>query len=206
MGDLEQLIKDFIIAHRDWAGPIVFGLSFGESLAFISILLPATAAMVFVGVLVGQGLLDFWWMALWGIPGAALGDAVSYWIGRYFRASIGTIWPFTRHPQMLEQGHTFFARWGILSVFLGRFLGPVRAVIPVIAGMMDMPTVKFQIANWTSAAIWAPYWLLVGVLGEQLFDYLKSRISLEGAVALVAVAVVIASLIWRWLARRNAAR
>ena len=69
MGDLEQLIKDFIIAHRDWAGPIVFGLSFGESLAFISILLPATAAMVFVGVLVGQGLLDFWWMALWGIPG-----------------------------------------------------------------------------------------------------------------------------------------
>ncbi len=205
MGDLEQTIKEFITAHQAWAGPIVFALSFGESLAFISILVPATAAMVFVGVLVGQGLLDFWWMAAWGIPGAALGDAVSFWIGRYFRDSIRNLWPFTKHPQMLDAGHKFFERWGIASVFLGRFLGPVRAVIPVIAGMMDMPRMKFQVANWTSAAIWAPYWLAVGLFGERLFSYLLDKVPWWAAVGIVAAVALVAYLVWTRMEKRGAA-
>ena len=154
MGDLEQLVTDFITAHQAWAGPTVCALAFGESLAVIGFLLPATAALVLVGVLIGQDLLDFWLMAAWAIPGAALGDAVSFWIGRYFRDSIRGLWPFTRHKQSLDYGHRFFARWGVASVFLGRFLGPVRAVIPLVAGMMDCPA-QVQIANWLGRAVGA---------------------------------------------------
>jgi membrane protein DedA with SNARE-associated domain len=204
VGDLEQFIKDFITAHAAWAGPVVFALAFGESLAFISILLPATAAMVFVGVLVGQGLLDFWLMAAWGIPGAALGDAVSFWIGRYFRDSIASLWPFSRHPHMLDYGHRFFGRWGVASVFLGRFFGPVRAVIPLIAGMMDMPPVRFQVANWTSAAIWAPYWLGVGLFGERLFSYLLETVPWWAAAGIVVALVLAVWLVWRRVEARGA--
>src|SRR5882724_12880676 len=186
MGDLEQLAKDFITAHRAWAGPAVCALAFGESLAFIGVLLPATAALVFVGVLIGQGLLDFWLMAAWATLGAALGDAVSFWIGRSFRDAIHNLWPFTKHPRMLDQGHRFFARWGMASVFLGRFLGPIRAVIPLVAGMMDMPRLRFQIANWTSAALWAPYWLCVGLFGERLFSTLLDKVPWWAAVGIVA--------------------
>src|SRR5262249_28112492 len=204
--DLEQLIKDFITTHRMWAGPVVFALSFGESLAFISILLPATAAMVFVGVLIGQGLLDFWLMAAWAIPGAALGDAVGFWIGRYFRDSIRNVWPFTRHPETLDYGHRFFERWGVASVFLGRFFGPIRAAIPLIAGMMDMPRLKFQIANWTSAALWAPYWLCVGLFGERLFSFLLERVPWWAAVAIVVAVALVAYLVWQRFEKRGAAQ
>lgn len=202
----EQFIREFISAHQSWAGPIVFGLAFGESLAFVSLILPATAAMIFVGVLIGQGALDFWWIVLWAVPGAATGDWVSFLIGRYFRETVTRIWPFTRHPEMLAQAHSFFNRWGVASVFLGRFLGPVRAVIPLVAGMMDMPRLRFQIANWASALLWAPYWLGVGIFGDLAYTYLKQYVSGWGALAIIAGAILAGWLGWRWFARRRGAR
>lgn len=202
----ELAIREFIAAHQAWAGPIVFWLSFGESLAFISLLLPATAAMIFVGVLIGQGTLDFWWIVLWAVPGAACGDWLSFWIGRYFRESVTRIWPFTRHPEMLAQAHSFFNRWGVASVFLGRFFGPIRAVIPLVAGMMDMPPMRFQIANWTSAALWAPYWLGIGIFGDLAYTYLKQYVSGWGALAIIAAVIAAGWLVWRWVARRRAAQ
>jgi len=36
----------FVRAHEAWAAPIVFCLAFGESLAFLSLLIPACAALV----------------------------------------------------------------------------------------------------------------------------------------------------------------
>ena len=67
--------------------------------------------------------------------GGTLGYAVSYWIGLYYKEDIKAIWPFSRTLAMLERGQTFFNKWGAVGVFLGHFFGPVRAVIPVIAGM-----------------------------------------------------------------------
>ncbi|MBM3572524.1 MAG: DedA family protein [Alphaproteobacteria bacterium] len=200
----DVVVRDFISAHRAWAGPIVLGLSFGESLAFVGILLPATAAMVLIGVMVSQGLLDFWTIVFWATIGAALGDWVSYWIGRNFDRSISRVWPFSRNPAMLEKGHAFFERWGIASVFLGRFFGPLRAVIPLVAGSMDMPRAKFQIANWTSACIWAPYWLGVGVYGERFFDWIDDYVGLWGGVAiLIAIAGAVIVLIKRFERRHG---
>lgn len=199
LDQFDAALRDFVMTHRAWAGPIALALAFGESLAFIGILVPATAALVVVGVLIGQGLLDFWTMALWAIPGAALGDWISYWIGRRFDRAIAQVWPFTRHPELLEAGHRFFERWGAASVFLGRFLGPVRATIPLVAGMMDMPRGAFQIANWASAGIWAPYWLAVGVLGDRVFDWVEDYLGTWGGLALLAaiVALTLAGLKWR---------
>lgn len=196
-------VKAFILANQAWAGPIVFLLAFGESLAFVSLLFPATVLMVFVGVLISQGVLDFWWMVLWAFPGAAMGDWVSFWIGKLLKDRIAHIWPFTRHPDMLDKGHAFFHRFGVASVFLGRFFGPVRAVIPVIAGIMDMPSGKFQLANWSSALIWAVYWLGVGLVGDQAFVWVRQKFGLWGGLAVIAVIVAVAWLGWRWWQSRR---
>ena len=59
-----QLVE-FVRVHEAWAAPVVFALAFGESLAFISLLIPAWAALVGIGVLIGSGDLNFWpvWVA-----------------------------------------------------------------------------------------------------------------------------------------------
>src|SRR5260221_11816770 len=76
-----QQVVEFVRVHEAWAAPVVFALAFGESLAFISLLIPAWAALVGIGVLISSGNLNFWPIWCAGSIGAALGDCLSYWIG-----------------------------------------------------------------------------------------------------------------------------
>jgi len=167
-------VMAFITDNRFWAGPVVCALAFAESMAFLSLLVPFTAMILASGALVGAGTLDPWIILPWGIAGASLGDAVSYWIGRYFGHVVPRMWPFRNDPALLEQGHRFFLRWGVLSVCLGRFFGPLRAVVPIVAGIMDMPQKRFQIANVASAIVWLPVLMLPGAIAGTLFKDVPS--------------------------------
>jgi membrane protein DedA with SNARE-associated domain len=118
--------------------------------------------MVAAGALVPSGALSRWPLLFAGAIGATMGDALSYWIGARFKHVVPRLWPFTRHPDWLDRGHAFFTRHGGKSVFIGRFFGPVRAVIPLAAGMMEMPTRNFWVANIGSAIVWAPAVALPG--------------------------------------------
>lgn len=154
----------FVQANQIWAAPIVFALAFGESLAFVSLILPSTVFLVAIGGLLGASGINFWpvWIAA-GI-GGSLGYAISYWIGLHFKDSIDRIWPFTRYPDLLPRGQRFFDKYGAFGVFLGHFFGPVRAVIPVVAGMYAMRQLPFQVANISSAFLWS-----AGVLAPTTF-------------------------------------
>jgi len=170
---LELIRQNEILAYV-----IIALICFGESLAFISLLTPGFAVMVAAGALVPSGALSLWPLLIAGAIGATMGDALSYWIGLRFKHVVPSLWPFTRHPDWLERGHAFFNRHGGISVFVGRFFGPVRAVIPLAAGMMEMPARNFWIANIGSAIVWAPAVVLPGAaLGWSL-----ERLNLENPV------------------------
>jgi membrane protein DedA with SNARE-associated domain len=150
--------------HESWAAPIVFVLAFGESLAFISLLLPATVILFGVGGLIGASGIGFWEIWIAAAAGAAAGDWLSYWFGYHYKHDIARIWPLSRHPDLVPRGERFFRRWGTLGIFLGRFFGPLRAALPLVAGICAMPIVPFQIANVASAIVWATGILAPGVL------------------------------------------
>jgi membrane protein DedA with SNARE-associated domain len=85
-------------------------------------------------------------------------------LGQKFGPWLSDIWLFRRHPEHLESGINFFKRYGTSSVFIGRFFGPLRAVIPLAAGMLRMPPQRFYIANVLSAIVWAPALVFSGDL------------------------------------------
>jgi membrane protein DedA with SNARE-associated domain len=157
----------FIRTHEAWAVPIVFVLAFGESLAFVSLILPATVILWGVGALVGASGIAFWPLWLAAFLGAGLGDWLSYWLGVHYHREIARIWPLSRHPDLLPRGHAVFERWGWAGVFFGRFLGPLRAAVPLVAGACEMPRAAFQLANWSSAAVWAFWTLGAGAFGVE---------------------------------------
>jgi membrane protein DedA with SNARE-associated domain len=166
-----QQLVEFVRVHEAWAAPIVFALAFGESLAFISLLIPAWAALVGIGVLISSGNLNFWPIWVAGSLGAALGDWLSFWIGVKLGRPVAHIWPLSRHPQLLPKGETFVKRWGPVAIFIGRFFGPLRASVPLVAGIFRMPFWEFQIANFTSAFVWAGVLLTVGDVGAKLIRW-----------------------------------
>lgn len=160
-------IVEFARTHQAWAPPLVFALAFGESLAFISLLIPALAALVALGAVTGAGGLSFWPIWIAGSLGAALGDWLSYWIGRKLEHRVWQVWPLSNHPELLPRGEKFLERWGPLAIFIGRFFGPLRASVPLIAGIFEMPFWEFQVANFLSAFVWAAVLLKLGdVIGH----------------------------------------
>jgi membrane protein DedA with SNARE-associated domain len=163
--DFEDVVNSIVAVVRDhaaWAPPIVFVLAFAESLAFISLLVPAWGVLVAIGALSAAGHLNLWAVWIASSLGAACGDWLSYWIGRKLEYSVAHMWPLSRHPDLIPRGERFVKRWGVLGIFIGRFFGPLRAVVPLIAGIFEMPWWRFQVANFTSAFVWAAELLFLG--------------------------------------------
>jgi len=163
--DLDQYIQqitDFVRVHQVWAAPVVFALCFAESLVFISLLIPAWAALVGIGALIGASGLSFWPIWIAGAIGAAFGDWLSYWIGLKLENRVYHMWPLSQHPDIIPKGEAFIRKWGALAIFIGRFSGPLRASVPLIAGVFAMPYWRFQFANFSSALVWAAVLLTLG--------------------------------------------
>ena len=174
LSELSAWALNIVRVHHSWGGPVCFVLAFCESLAFVSLIVPATVMLIGIGGLVPLSDLSFLQIWLGAALGAAAGDWVSFWIGKRFKDRIGSVWPMSRHPDMLPRAQRFFERWGAVGVFGGRFLGPLRATIPLVAGMCDMQRWLFQLANVSSAALWAFVVLAPGALGiswlREIFD------------------------------------
>ncbi|MCK2053143.1 DedA family protein [Methylobacterium sp. 37f] len=145
----------FVEANQGWTPLIVGILAFCESLAFLSLLVPATFLLLGIGALMGSVGIPFWPVMLAGAFGAALGDWVSYEFGHYYKEGAKQMWPMRRYPALVERAERFCHRWGAGGILIGRFIGPARAVVPLIAGVFGVKRLPFQIANVTSALAWA---------------------------------------------------
>ena len=192
MDDIVQPLLSIIAAHAHWAAVIMFVTAFGESFAFLSLLFPGTTLLIAAGTLMSNHTLPYVPVLIGAVAGATLGDTVSYWLGRRYGGGIARIWPFSRNPDLLPSGIAFFAKHGGISVFIGRFFGPVRAVIPLAAGIMEMPRGRFWLANFTSALVWAPMLLFVGDvagdIGDKLIGSTNTFVLVFGGMTLFGVA------------------
>ncbi|MFV1871786.1 MAG: bifunctional DedA family/phosphatase PAP2 family protein [Oleiphilus sp.] len=164
--DFQPLIE-WLRTNPSWLLFSIFLISFIESLALAGIIVPGVLLLFLVASVAGH--LDFAISAvlLSGFLGAVLGDGISFYLGRYFKTSIPNLWPFSRYPKTLKMGENFFHKHGGKSVMLGRFIGPIRPVLPLVAGMLGMSQLRFALFNSSSALIWAPFYLLPGYFTGQ---------------------------------------
>ena len=188
-------ILEIITNHPHISYFLIFLISLSESLAFVGLIVPGTVLMFGIGVVVAKGCLSLKLTLLVAMAGAIAGDGISYWFGHHYHQRLKKLWPFNRHPRMLSRGETFFHRHGGKSVLFGRFIGPVRPVIPIVAGMLDMPPLRFAIVNILSAIGWAFTYILPGVFfGTSLA--LAGRVSARLTVLLILVVCTIWILVW----------
>mgnify|MGYP000429281504 FL=1 len=136
------------------------------------------------------------WIA--ATTGAFLGDTLSYALGYRFKAHLGDIWPFSRYPTMIDRGTAFFHRHGAKSVVAGRFIGPLRPVIPAVVGMLGMKPARFLPVDLTACVIWAPAFLLPGMLFGASLEVASQYTGRLSVMLIILVAML--WLIW-WLIR-----
>jgi len=152
---VRQSTLAFVEAHKAWAPAVTGLLAFCESVAFLSLLVPATIILIAIGALIGSSDIPFWPVMAGAALGAVLGDWLSYEVGHYFKDDAKRVWPMSRYPEMTAKAEAFLRRWGAGAVAAGRFVGPARAVVPLIAGSFGVGRLPFQVANVSSAIVWA---------------------------------------------------
>jgi membrane protein DedA with SNARE-associated domain len=170
--ELTKRIVTLVTDYQAWLGPIVFALAFLESIAFASLILPFWGVLIALGTVVGAaGGMQFWTILVCAAVGAALGDWVSYWLGKHYSREISNMWPVSKYPGLMEKGEAFFAKYGPWAIVMARFSGPLRASVPIVAGAVRMPQGVFQFANWTSAFLWAAVLMTFGDVMGKVWQY-----------------------------------
>jgi membrane protein DedA with SNARE-associated domain len=138
---------------------VIFVIAFLESIAFVSLLVPSTAILAGLGLMIGAGDLPFWTPFFAAVLGAFTGDWISYEVGRRYKSDVKEMWPLNKDPALFEKGESFFRRYGAPGYFAGRFVGPLRAVFPLICGITAMRPLLFYATNGASAIAWAGAYL-----------------------------------------------
>jgi membrane protein DedA with SNARE-associated domain len=145
----------FLTRHQDWSFWLALVFAAAETTAFLSLAVPSTAILV--------GAIPFFPIWAGAALGAILGSTFSWWLGWRYGDKILTMWPLKNHPDLVERASGTFKTWGVGAVFLGHFIGPLRPVIFLFAGMMKMGFPVFMAVNTVAALAWA--WL-IPKLGE----------------------------------------
>ncbi len=187
----------------DWLGPalepwgyVLLGVAtMLEASAFIGLAVPGEGALLFAGFLAQQGRLSLPLAIGVAFVGAVLGDSIGYEIGRHGGERLRT----TRLGRWVgddrwDRSRRLLHRHGALAVFLGRFIGVVRAVVPAVAGDARLPYPKFLLWNVLGAAAWSAATVLVGYAVGSAYSAVASWLG-WGSVAMVAVAVVAAVVV-----------
>ena len=191
-------LLDYIALHPTGALLAVFLVAFAESIVLVGTLVPAGVAMFAAGALIGAGALDLWVTLGIAALGAIGGDGLSYEAGRRWNTQIRAWGPLARRTALLERGEQFVRDHGGKSILFARFIAPVRAIVPFLAGTASMPRLRFYLVNIGSALVWSPTHILPGVLFGASLQVARA---VSGRIA--ALLLLIVALAWfvAWLAR-----
>jgi undecaprenyl-diphosphatase len=195
--DVKKLVEDAGNALGQWTYVVVGVMAFFETGAFVGLIAPGETFLIFGGVVAGQGTISL--VALIAVVWtcAVLGDLASFYAGR----RLGRTFLVKHGPRVSiteERLHTveaFFDRHGGKAIFLGRFVGVVRAVNPFLAGSSGMPLKRFLPYDVIGAGAWATTLLVLGYVFWQSFDRVLHYAE-RGTLALGTTIVVLTGLLW----------
>jgi len=205
---LDALIA-WISAHPIAAGAVVCLVAFCDAVVILGFAVPAAPILFAVGTLVGLGTIDGTYAVLSAALGAFLGDGVSYLFGRHYGDRMRRMWPFSRHPQWIEQGEVFFRRHGLKGIVIARYVGAVRPLVPAIAGMLKMRALRYALPSAFASITWALLFIAPGwVFGAsiELFTAIAGRLAIVLAMLIVVLVLIYfaVTLVYRFFAPRTA--
>lgn len=162
MGSWLNDITAWLTLNPQWLAAAIFIVACVECLAIAGLIVPGTVLLFAITALAGSGALPLGQTLLLGFLGGLLGDGISYFLGRYFHQNIRQLPGLRHHPEWMNGAEAYFQKYGIASLLVGRFIGPLRPMLPMIAGMCDMPLPRFAAVSLLAGAGWSVAYLLPG--------------------------------------------
>ncbi|MDA1335048.1 MAG: LssY C-terminal domain-containing protein [bacterium] len=178
---------------------LILLVSFIESLVFVGKFIPGGMFVIFAGFLSAHGYLDIGDLIWFAAIGAILGDGVSYWLGskgiKYFHEEKRVL-----KLTHLNRGQQYVRKYGGKSIFFGRFIGPLRPIVPFVAGLFGMDRKKFLLLNILSGFLWAIGYIFLGYFFGSAASLAEAWITRAG---LFVLAVLISALVIWWFVKKS---
>ncbi len=189
-----DIIIAYLSAHSDFFSiyfPIfVFLAALIESTPFLGTLTPGTLLLLFFGFSAYTLNINLSLMVLAATIGSIMGDMLGYYLGKHGSSFL------LKHKKILklshiEDGRKFFSNHGVKSIFIGRFVGPIRPILPLIAGSISMKFSKFMYYNIAASFLWSLCYMTIGFFFGSHFREIEGYITKTGFIITLIVVLII---------------
>lgn len=103
--------------------------------------------------------------------GALLSDHSGYYIGRFVGPRFHHTSFAVKHARTLKKADQSIVKYGVFAIFIGRFLTPIRSVVPVVTGISGMARVRYTVFDFMACALWTVCLGLLIVGLDKLWSY-----------------------------------
>ncbi len=174
-----------------WAYVVVFVLATLETAAFVGLAVPGEVGLLVGGFVASEGRASVAVMMTLAAVGAMLGDSIGYYIGRRFGGRIrdGRLGRRVGERRW-QRAEDVLRRHGGRAVFLGRFVGILRALVPALAGASGLRYRRFVVWDALGAVIWGPGLVWLGYMAGGSYEKVAEWTGRAGLVLLALVLVV----------------
>ena len=194
-------LRDFVQAYGAWVYALLFLIIFVETGVVVFPFLPGDSLLFVVGTLCGTGLMSLPLVLGLLIAAAILGNQSNYTIGRYFGPRVFQ-WENSRYfnKRAFEQAHSFYERYGGITIVAARFMPFLRTFAPFVAGVAQMTRSKFTLFDVIGGVLWISGVTMAGYLFGEI-PWVKANLDkiIWGAILVPGLLVLGGA----WRARRK---
>ena len=202
MTNLYNYLINLISNYSIFGYLLIFILAFFESFAFIGLIIPGSIGVIVGGFLAAHGIINIKILFISAVLASILGDSFSFHLGGSDKISFKAENRFFK-PELLAKGKDFFEKYGSKGVFLGRFIGWVRPIVPFIAGVFELDLKIFLFWNILSGFFWAGTHIALGYFfgrSWQLVTLWSTRVTLFFSVFIIFIILI---YLLKWFAVRQ---
>ena len=188
-------VQHFIAGRGIW---VVLGLVFAGGLGLP---LPAPPVLLAAGVLAGAGQLPVAAIIAGSLLALLATDLLWYQLGRrHGRRILALLCRISIEPDScVRRTEDLFARNQQTALLVAKFLPGLKTVAPPLAGLMEMPILRFALYDGIGALLWAATFTALGYLFSAQAALLAP---LGGWLAVAALVLFAGWLSWKWIERR----
>lgn len=183
---------------------IIF-IIFAETGLFFGFFFPGDSLLFTAGILASQGIFNIYYLIIFCILAAILGDSVGYWSGRkYGRALFERDAGFFFKKQRIYDAEEFFERHGKYTIIVVRFVPIIRTFAPIVAGIGRMKYRTFITYNVFGGIFWVTLMASLGYfLGELIVNPDKYIIPIAFLIILISFIPIILKFIKHRIGKKN---
>lgn len=152
---------------------ILFAITFLESIAIVGILIPSAVIMTAVGVLIAQNYFNFYLAWFMAFLGCFMGDVLSFLLGGRFKQVIMQWSWIKKQESLITKTEKSLLDNRFTSIILGRYIGVLRPIVPLLAGILNLKLRDFIIPSFIACVSWPILYLLPGIFAGAATEFPK---------------------------------